>query len=153
MVQQHQFPLGRHWVSWVFHLVNVTKYTYLMKVEVFSQKQNLNFVERQAFACFKHGFFQVWGKCLPQSFPTPNGVTVLDCPAILLGHVCFVLSGRCYCHYLFTKILVDVIAIVFLPSLADVIAICFVVDVKPLVLFYRQMLLPYAMCDRCYCHS
>ena len=30
-----------------------------MKVEVFSQKQNLNFVERQAFASFKHGFFQV----------------------------------------------------------------------------------------------
>ena len=30
-----------------------------MKVEVFSQKQNLNFVERQAFTSFKHGFFQV----------------------------------------------------------------------------------------------
>ena len=31
----------------------------VMKVEVFSQKQNLNFVKRQAFASFKHGFFQV----------------------------------------------------------------------------------------------
>ena len=30
-----------------------------MKVELFSQKQNLNFVERQAVASFKHGFFQV----------------------------------------------------------------------------------------------
>ena len=38
-------------------------------------KTELNFVERQAFTSFKHGFFQVWGKCLPQSFPTPNGVT------------------------------------------------------------------------------
>ena len=28
----------------------------------------------------------------------------------------------------------------------------FVVDVKQLVLFYRQMLLSYAVCDRCYCH-
>ena len=47
-------------------------------------------------------------------FPTPNGVTVLDCPAILLGHVCFVLIGRCYCHYLFTKNLAGVIAIGFI---------------------------------------
>ena len=45
-------------------------------------KTELKFVERQAFASFKHGFFQVWGKCLPQSFPTPNGVTVLDVPVI-----------------------------------------------------------------------
>ena len=34
----------------------------IMNVWRFSQKQNLNFVERQAFASFKHGFFQVWGK-------------------------------------------------------------------------------------------
>ena len=38
-------------------------------------------------------------------------------------------------------------------NLADVMAIClFVVDVKPVVLFYRQMVLPYTVCDRCYCH-
>ena len=30
----------------------------VMKVGRFSHKQNLNFVERQAFASFKHGFFQ-----------------------------------------------------------------------------------------------
>ena len=35
----------------------------MLKVGRFSQKQNLNFVERQAFASFKHDFFQVWGKC------------------------------------------------------------------------------------------
>ena len=40
-----------------------TKQKMVMKVWRFSQKQNLNFVGRQAFACFKHGFFQVWGKC------------------------------------------------------------------------------------------
>ena len=86
-----------------------------MKVEVFSQKQNLNFVERQAFCQFQSWLLPGLRKCLPQLFPTPNGVTVLDCPAILLGHVCFVLSGRCYCHYLFIKILADVIAIICLP--------------------------------------
>ena len=32
----------------------------IMKVWRFSQKQNLNIVERQAFTSFKHGFFQVW---------------------------------------------------------------------------------------------
>ena len=37
---------------------NIQKHERPMKVEVFSQKQNLNFVERQAFASFKHGFFQ-----------------------------------------------------------------------------------------------
>ena len=30
--------------------------------------------------------------------------------------------------------------------------VLFVVDIIPLVLFYRQMLLPYAVCDGCYCH-
>ena len=43
----------------------------ILKVEVFSQKQNLNFFERQAFASFKHGFFQVWGKHFPQTWKKP----------------------------------------------------------------------------------
>ena len=52
-------------------------------------KTELKFVERQAFTSFKHGFFQVWGKCLPQSFPTPNGVP--GCPCNLIGTyiICF----------------------------------------------------------------
>ena len=83
------------------------------------------------------------GKCLPQSFPTPNGVKVLDCPAILLGYVCFVLIGRCYCHYLFTKIWQMLLPLFVYQSLADVIAICFVVDIKPFVLFYRKEKLVY----------
>ena len=52
---------------------------YYVSWMIFS-KTELNFVERQAFASFKHGFFQVWGKCLPQSFPTPNGVTGVGYP-------------------------------------------------------------------------
>ena len=87
-----------------------------MKVEVFSQKQKTSFCQ-----------FQTWllpglRKCLPQSFPTPNGVTVLVCPAILLGLVCFVFVGRCYCHCYLPNLAV-VIAIFVNQGLADVIAI------------------------------
>ena len=107
----------------------------LMKVWRFSQKQNLNFVSRQAFASFKYGFFQVWGKCLLQSFPTPIGVTVLECPAILFGHICFscladVIAISCYCGRCWTT--------------------CFVICLIELTCW--QMLLPYITCDRCYCH-
>ena len=47
-------------------------------------------------------------------FPTPNGVTLLDCPAILLGHICFVLIGRCCCHYLFGIIWQMLLPLLFL---------------------------------------
>ena len=98
-------------------------------------KTELEFCWETSFRQFPTGFFQVWGKCLPQSFPTPNGVTVLDCPAILLGHVCFDLTGRCYCQYLFTKIWQMLLPIFVYQNLADVIAI---------------ICLP--KFGRCYCH-
>ena len=93
-------------------------------------KTELNFVERQAFASFKHGFFQVWGKCLPQSFPTPNGVTVLDIPAILLGLMFLYFAGRCYCHCCFTKFWLNVIAIYCLPNVGRCYCHLFVVYFK-----------------------
>ena len=40
-------------------LGNIKVHNGVMKVKGFSQKQNLNFDERQAFASFNHGFFQV----------------------------------------------------------------------------------------------
>ena len=58
-------------------------------------KTELKFLGRQAFASIKHGFFQVSGKCYPQAFPTPVGVTVLECPAISLDTVGFEWIGRC----------------------------------------------------------
>ena len=63
-------------------------------------KTEFKFVGRQAFASIKHGFFQVWGKCLPQAFPTPLGVTVLECPAISLDTDGFRYIDRCCCQLL-----------------------------------------------------
>ena len=45
-------------------------------------------------------------------FQTPVGVTVLECPAILFGHWCFWMIGRCYCQMMF----------IMFESMADVIA-------------------------------
>ena len=47
----------------------------MVKVWRFSQKQNLNFVERQAFVSFKHGFFQVWGKYVAITSATGNSIS------------------------------------------------------------------------------
>ena len=63
-------------------------------------KTEFKFVGRHTFASIKHGFFQVWGKCLPQAFPTPLGVTVLECPAISLDTVGFRYIDRCCCQLL-----------------------------------------------------
>ena len=110
-------------ISLCTHSHSSAKHWWHMKVWRFSQKQNLNFVSRQAFTSFKHGFFQVWGKCLPQSFPTPIGVTVLECPAILFGHICF-------------SCLADVIANGCLAIIWQMLLplVVIVADVKPLVL-------------------
>ena len=75
-----------------------------------------------------------------------------------------IISNTKWCHsvgwscnfvttYLFCFDRQMLLPLIVYQNLADVIAIGFiVVDVEPLVLFYGQMLLPYTVCDRCYCH-
>ena len=61
-------------------------------------KTELKFVERQAFASFNMASSRSEEKCLPQSFPTPNGVTVLDVP-VIYGDLCYLfLLADVICH-------------------------------------------------------
>ena len=125
-----------------------------------SSKTEFKFVGRQAFASIKHGFFQVWGKCLPQAFPTPLGVTVLECPAISLDTVGFGYIDRCYCQLLIIMFerMADVNANLFI--VADVLATivhvwwnwhearCYGLD----FLWLMLLSLVYLFGDRCCCH-
>ena len=110
----------------------------IVKVGRFSQKQNLNFVERQAFTSFKPWLLPGLRKML-----TPIISNTKWCHSV--GLSCNFIRTCLFCFD--WQMLLPLFVY---QNLADVVAIClFVVDVKPLVLFYRQMLLPYAVC---YCH-
>ena len=54
---------------------------------------------RQAFASFKHGFFQVWGKCYPQAFSNTRLCHSVGDPCNFVGLMVFYCCGRCLSHY------------------------------------------------------
>ena len=54
---------------------------------IFSQKQNNNFVTRQAFTRFLSWLLLAWGKCCSKLFSNTWWCRVLVCPVIYIGHM------------------------------------------------------------------
>ena len=54
-------------------------------IDLLFSKQNNNFVVRQAFTRFYHGFLWSEKNVVLNYFPTQDGVWVLVCPLIVFG--------------------------------------------------------------------